>query len=132
MTSTVLFLCPHHAAKSVIAEAYFNQASHDANLSWTASSAGTEPDEQVSPVVVAMLGKQGIDVSQHQPRRATPEELRSAAHIVSMGCTPEELDIDPARVEQWSDIPPVSQNPEGAGDAIRAHIEALVERLRTA
>jgi arsenate reductase (thioredoxin) len=130
MKPTVLFLCPHHAAKSVLAEAYFNRLANEAGLSWQAASAGTEPDEKVAPVVVTLLGQQGIDVSGHQPRRVTADELESATRIVSMGCTPEELDIPAAQVEQWTDIPPVSQNPEGASAAIQAHIRELVEQLR--
>ena len=32
MKSTVLFLCPHHAAKSVLAEAYFNRLAQEAGV----------------------------------------------------------------------------------------------------
>ena len=131
MSSTILFLCPHHAAKSVIAAAYFNQLVQQKGLSWAGDSAGTEPDEAVSPVLVAMLKQENIDVSQHQPRRVTADELQSAARIISMGCTAEELNVSPTQVEQWSDIPAVSQDPDGAREAIRTHIETLVAELQT-
>jgi hypothetical protein len=49
-----------------------------------------------------------------------------------MGCTPEELNIAPERTEQWSDVPPVSQDLYGARDAIKAHIETLVMELQSA
>jgi len=130
MKQTVLFLCPHHAAKSVIAEVYFNRLAQQRGLAWVGASAGTEPDESVSPAVVAMLRGEGIDVSQHQPRRFTPDDVQTAARIISMGCTADELAISPARVEQWSDIPAVSQNPEGAREAIRTHLETLVAELQ--
>src|SRR5215212_9405356 len=129
MSSTILFLCPHHAAKSVIAAAYFNRLVQEKGLSWIGDSAGTEPDEAVSPVVVAMLKQENIDVSHHQPRRVTADELQSAARIISMGCTADELAVNPAQIEQWSNIPAVSQNPEGAREAILAHIESLVAEL---
>ena len=128
MTSTILFLCPHHAAKSVIAAAYFNRLVQQKGLSWIAVSAGTEPDETVSPVVVEMLKNENIDVSQHQPRRVTTDELQSAARIVSMGCTAEELNVSAEHLEQWS-IPAVSQNPQAAREAILSHIEALAAEL---
>lgn len=130
MTSTILFLCPHHAAKSVIAVAYFNRLAQQKGLSWVADSAGTEPDEAVSPVVIGLLKEEGIDVSQHQPRRVTNDELQTATHIISMGCTPDELALRPERVKHWTDIPAVSQNPEGAREAIRTRIEALVAELQ--
>jgi hypothetical protein len=43
---TVLFLCPHGAAQSVLASAYFQRAP-EGGLNVRVDSAGTEPDEQV-------------------------------------------------------------------------------------
>jgi protein-tyrosine-phosphatase len=129
MTRTVLFLCPHHAAKSVIAEAYFNQLATKRQLAFEGISAGTEPDAVVSPLVVKLLHEEGIDVSQHQPQRFTSKQLANAAIIVSMGCTAEELGVPAERVDMWNDVPPVSQNPQAAQQAIRGRVEALVNRL---
>ena len=129
MTDTVLFLCPHHAAKSVIAEAYFNQLVQQRKLPFEGISAGTEPDEVVSPLVVQILGDEGIDVSQHQPQRFTAQQLSKATTIISMGCTAEELGVPSERVQMWNDVPPVSQNPQAAQAAIREHVEALVHQL---
>lgn len=131
MSSKILFLCPHHAAKSVIAAAYFSRLAQQHLLPFTADSAGTEPDEAVSPKVVEMLLAEGIDVSGHIPRRVTQHELMQAQRVISMGCTAEELNIAPERVEQWSDVPMVSQDLYGARDAIRIHVETLVAQLRS-
>ncbi len=104
MNPNILFLCPHHAAKSVIAEAYFNQFATQTGLPFTATSAGTEPDAVVSPVVVDMLGRDGLDVSRHQPRHVTPEELKIATRIISFGCTAQELGLNPEQIELWNDV----------------------------
>src|SRR5262249_28852771 len=117
MSASILFLCPHHAAKSVIAEAYFNKLAPQSGLTISADSAGTEPDKMVSPTVVAMLSREGINVSRHRPRRVTAEELLAAQRIISMGCPIEELGVAAERVEQWNDLPNVSQNPDGARTA---------------
>jgi len=130
MTETILFLCPHHAAKSVIAEAYFNRLVQQYGLPVRGDSAGTEPDRAVAPRVVEMLRQENIDVSNHQPRLVTQAELAHAQRIISMGCTAEELGIPPERIEQWTDVPPVSQDPSGARNAILAHVESLVAQLR--
>lgn len=127
MSQTVLFLCPHNAAKSVIASAYFNQMAEAAGLSWVGDSAGTEPDERVAPVVVEMMAREGLDVSQVKPRHLAPNELQSAVRIVSIGCTAEELG-DAARVEYW-DVPMFSQDAEGSRAAIKRHVEQLVQEL---
>ena len=129
LQNTVLFLCPHNAAKSVIAAAYFNQQAQTTGLPWRADSAGTEPSEAVSPVVVAMMHEEGLDVSQFQPRHVTAAELQSAGRMVSIGCTPQELRDASVTVEYWDDVPMVSQNPEGSREAIRSHVEALVREL---
>src|SRR5579859_5847414 len=130
MSMTVLFLCPHHAAKSVIAEAYFNHLAQQYGLPAQGDSAGTDPADAVSPAVVEMLRREGIDVSGHQPRRVTEADLAQAQRIISMGCAPDELGIPSERVEQWTDVPLVLQDIFGARDAIRAHVESLIAQLR--
>lgn len=129
MNATILFLCPHHAAKSVLAEAYFNQIAQQRKLPFSAESAGTEPDDQVSPMVVKLLLEDGIDVSGHRPKRVTENQLEQAQSIISMGCTADELGIEPERVEIWTDVPPVSQEPLLAQAKIRAHVETLINQL---
>lgn len=130
MSQKVLFLCPHAAAKSVIAKAYFNQITTQLNLPFIADSAGTEPDEVVSLTVVSLLAEEGIDVSSHIPRHVTPDDLHTATRIVSMGCTAQELDIDAEQLESWADVPPVSQEPVNARDIIRSHVEQLIHDLQ--
>jgi protein-tyrosine-phosphatase len=85
MTQTVLFLCSHNAAKSVLAAAYFDQIAQQAGLPFLADSAGTEPEEAVSPDVRAMLARDGIDVTAYVPRQVTTQDLHMGAYIISMG-----------------------------------------------
>jgi hypothetical protein len=47
---TVLFLCPHNAAKSVIAAAYCVRLAAARGVTLRAASAGTDPDPGVSPL----------------------------------------------------------------------------------
>ena len=89
---TILFLCPHNAAKSVIAAAYFTRLARDRGLDYQAASAGTSPDAAPSPAVVAMLRDEGIDVAGYRPRRVTAEDLTSAHRVISLGCDPADLD----------------------------------------
>ena len=130
MSANILFLCPHNPAKGVMAAAYFNRLARQIGLRWIADSAGTEPSEAVSPKVVTMLGDEGIDVSHYQPRRVTANELEVARRVISIGCTPEELGIGAEHIEQWSDVPMVSSDPNGSRDAIHAHVERLIAELR--
>jgi len=62
MRRTIVFLCPHNAAKSVLAAAYCQHLSAQCGLEVQVTSAGTEPDAAASPDVVALLRAEGLDV----------------------------------------------------------------------
>ena len=126
---TILFLCPHNAAKSVLAAAYFDQLARDRGLAYRAASAGTSPDAAPSQAVVAMLRDEGIDVAGHRPRSVTSQDLISARRVISLGCDPAELDGGNARVERWDDVPPASQDLGAARAAIKRHLDELVNEL---
>ena len=125
----VLFLCPHNAAKSVLAVAEFNRLAQQRGLSLRADSAGTEPDAAPSPAVVAALLTDGIDFTDHRPRRVTTEDLAAADRIITLGCDIEALVPPGASIVSWDDVPPVSRDLEGARTAIREHVERLVAEL---
>ena len=74
MRYTMLFLCPHNAAKSVLAAAYCQHLAAQCGLEVRVTSAGTEPDAAASPEVVALLRAEGLDVAHHRPRHVTREE----------------------------------------------------------
>jgi protein-tyrosine-phosphatase len=139
MNRTILFLCPHNAAKSVIAVAYFEQLATQHGLDFRATSAGTEPDAEPATAVVEMLEKEGIDVSKHVPRHVTREELADAFRVVSLGCDVSELaPVEMAMrstspfgvIAHWDDVPPPSQNLMAARDSILKHVERLINELK--
>lgn len=124
MTKIVLFMCPHSAAKSVLAASYFNRTAEARGLDIRAEFAGTEPDDEISPNVLAMLARDGFDAPVHGPRLVSADELAAAARIVSMGC-----EVEAANVIHWRDVPPVSVDAEVAAQAIREYVEALIGEL---
>ena len=132
MIDQIVFLCPHGAAKSVIAAAYCQQLADRQNVALRATAAGTEPDAEVSPAVLELLRMEGIDIADQRPQRVTPEELVAAARIISLGCDLGDLQTAGLVVEHWDDVPPPSQNLLLARDQIRAHVEQLVATLRRA
>jgi protein-tyrosine-phosphatase len=127
MMKTVLFMCPHSAAKSVLAASYFNRAAEQRGLDVRAEFAGTEPDDAISPTVLAMLAREGFDAPANGPRLVTDADLAAASRIVTMGC--DVTSIEAGRLDDWSDVPPVSVDAEVAARAIREHVDALVDDL---
>jgi protein-tyrosine-phosphatase len=129
MPRTLLFLCPHNAAKSVLAAAYCQRLLAQCGLEVQVASAGTEPDAAASPAVVALLRREGLDVAHHRPQCVTREALGAAFRIISLGCDVSHLIPPGAVVEHWDDVPTPSQQLVQARDTIYAHVERLVEEL---
>ncbi len=129
--TNIIFLCPHAAAKSVMASAYCRQMATEAGLDLTITAAGTEPDDVTAPAVANLLQSEGIDVTSHVPRRVTQEELNNADLIVSLGCNLDEFTPIQTTIEDWSDVPPPSQGLMEARDLIHTKVERLVDSLKS-
>jgi arsenate reductase (thioredoxin) len=125
---SVLFICLHGSAKSLIAAEYFNRLAEARGVALRAESAGVEPDSEVPPPVIAGLRAAGIDVQDYIPRHVTRERVSAAMHVVSFGC-----DVDPApgaeSLEEWRDLPMASDGFEAARDAIVTRVEGLLDKL---
>lgn len=120
----ILFLCQHGGAKSVVAASHFNRLAAERGLPFVASSAAAEDPYDAVPAPVAdYLEREGFDVRQLEPHHAAPDEIASAARIVTIGC-----DL-PGAHERWDDVPAASEDLEGSVAAIRRHVQALAEDL---
>jgi len=127
-TKNVLFMCPHGAAKSVLATAYFKKQARARGLDVDVKAVGTEPDPAVSPVVVQHLTANGYEVPVAKPQLVSPEDLTAADLVVSLGC---DVAGRPVRgeVRRWDDIPSPSADFAGADAAIKQHVDRLVDEL---
>jgi arsenate reductase len=128
--NTVLFICLHGAAKSLIAATHLERLARERGISLSAAFTGTEPDPELAPAAVAGLQAEGIDVHGLRPRRVTVDDLESASRVVSFGCDVTAL-APGVRVERWDDVPAVSENYRAARDAIVSRLPALLEAART-
>src|SRR5437879_3498369 len=122
---TVVFVCLHGAAKSLIAATLFQRLADERGLAVRSTFAGTEPDPAIQPNVVARLLEEGVDVRPLRPRRVTRDELASAWRVVSFGCDLTALAPD-ARIERWDDVPAVSEDYGRARDVIAARVRMLL------
>lgn len=123
---TVLFVCVHNSGRSQMAEAFFN---HMAKGKARALSAGTEPGNTVSPVVVQVMKEAGIDISGNKPRGFTEEMLKQADRVITMGCLSEgacPASFVPA--EDWALEDPKGKPVEKVRQ-IRDEIKARVKKM---
>ena len=126
----VLFVCVENAGRSQMAEAFAKK--HGMN----ARSAGTIPSARINPTVVDAMRERGIDISSNQPKILTPELIRDARLVVTMGCSIEEA--CPKRIIaqmqkkliEWHLEDPKGK-PLGEVRKIRDEIESKVRDLST-
>ena len=126
--STIVLVCEHGAAKSVIAAAHFNKLARERKLRFHAIARGTHPDQELSPITVTGLLEDGLTPIESVPRELSLADVESAGRIITFCELPEEYE-QKARVEQWNGVPPVSENYELARDAIIERINILIITL---
>jgi arsenate reductase (thioredoxin) len=80
----VLFVCVENAGRSQMAEAFAKK------YGMNAQSAGTIPSTRINPTVVEVMRERRIDISSNHPKILTPELIRDASLVVTMGCSIEE------------------------------------------
>jgi protein-tyrosine-phosphatase len=126
---TVVFVCLHGAAKSVVAAAYFDRLAAARGVRVRALAAGTEPDPEVAPAVLRALLAEDIDVRGQRPRRVTRKDVAGATAVVSFGPDLSDLVRPGVPVAYWTDVPAMSENFETGRAAILARLPALLDEV---
>jgi arsenate reductase len=124
---TVVFVCQHGAAKSVLAAALLERLAAEQGVLLRALARGTEPEPRVTPAVAAGLLAEGIDIEAWQPRLVTHDDLAPAWRIISFGPDLSHLLPEGANVEAWDDIPAVANSLPAAQAAIAGRLPELVQ-----
>lgn len=127
----VLFVCLHGAAKSVLAAADCERLAAARGLRVSVDFAGTEPDAAIAPAVAAALRADGVDLGGKKPRRVTRGDVAAADRVVVFGCELGNASVSGAAIEQWADVPAVSDGLPAARAAIGARLERLLDEWRT-
>ena len=124
---TVLFFCVHISGRPQMAVAFFN---HLAKGEAKATSAGTSPTSRINPTVAEVMQETGIDIRRQRPRPLTPQLLKNADRVITMGCGAEE--VCPASfipTEDWGLEDPAGKPIEKVRqirDKISARVRALI------
>src|SRR5437762_4375606 len=125
---SVIFVCEHGAAKSVIATAYFNKLAAERGLPYRGTFRGTSPQDDLSTRAVAGLRADGIAIPDEKPSAIASDDVARATHIFAIGCTLPAAAVKSGKAD-WNDVP----DDQGYGpmrDAIVRHVTALLEDLQ--
>ena len=82
-TPTVLFVCLHGSAKSLIALEHFRRLAQQRGVDVQADWAGIEPDAEIPPRVVQGLLGEGIDVRGRRPRQVTRPDHADRSIVIT-------------------------------------------------
>ncbi len=95
----------------------------------SATSAGTEPAEDINPVVAKVMREVGIDISHQKPKRLTLKMTEQADKVITMGCRVEEVCPETfVETEDWALADPKGKPIEKVRQ-IREQIQAKVLEL---
>lgn len=125
--ATVLFVCEHGSAKSVVAAALFNRIAAARGLPFRAISRGTVPDAGMAPAAVEGLRGDGLKPDDPAPSKLEQADLDAAVRVVTFCALPPGLQAR-SPVELW-EVPPVSTEYAASREAMLIRIERLLHEL---
>jgi protein-tyrosine-phosphatase len=122
----VLFVCVHNAGRSQMAAGLVTLRSEG---EVSVRSAGSDPAEEVNPLVTVTMAELGVDLSEAFPKPLTDEVVRAADVVVTMGCG-DACPIYPGkRYEDWVVADPAEATSLEQVRAIRDDLDGRVQRL---
>lgn len=122
----ILYLCPHGAAKSVLAVALTRAVAERQGVAVTADNAGTDPDRAIAPLVVRALAEHRLSY-EASPKMVSSADMAAADIVVSLGCPLGSLPATPRRFVDWSDAPNASDDVEGLIALLNQRIPGLLD-----
>jgi protein-tyrosine-phosphatase len=124
--TTILFVCQHGAAKSVLAAAELGRLAAERGLAVDAVASGIEPDEAVSAAAIEALGDDAAGIGGYRPRRVTGTDIETASRVITLGVAPADLPATTRSIERWDDVPAVDAGPAAARVAIARRVRLLL------
>ncbi len=125
---TIVFVCEHGAAKSIVAAALFNHLAADRQLSLRAIARGTLPDDEIASAAAEGMRRDGLTGLESKPQKLGIDDFDHAVRVITFCPLPSNC-FSRAPLEDWSDIPPVSGGYEQSREALNARIGRLLDEL---
>ncbi len=125
---TVIFVCEHGVAKSIIAASYFNKIAKEQKLPFRAIARSTAPQDSLMQSVIEGLRRDNLPPPTHVAPKLTQTEFDVAKRAVFFCPLPTSY-FSRSSTREWNDIPPVSQQYQAARDSIVVKIRILLDEL---
>jgi arsenate reductase len=126
---TILFVCEHGSAKSVIAAAQFNDLAAKNGLPYRAIARGVHPDKEIPPYIRTGLGVEGLDIRGWEPKRFDEADELRAERVITLGCAlPTSNTSAAGKLQDWN-VPSPTESYQNASRAIAERIALLLRAL---
>ncbi len=113
-----LFVCIENSCRSQMAQGLLNALTNDA----IADSAGTSPVYSINPMAIEVMKERGIDISTQKSKKLTPDMVKRADMVITMGCIDSCPYSPPEKTIEWN-IP----DPKGKEKAVFAQVRDMIE-----
>jgi len=127
--TSLVFVCEHGAAKSMIAATLFNREATRRELTVRAVSRGTLPDTEVPLLVRDGLRAEGIELGSIHPKGLDAPDATGRTFYVTF-----DVDLPPSfasveNVRRWDALPSVMETFPQAREAIATRVNDLIDDL---
>jgi len=125
----VAFVCVQNAGRSQMATAFAERERDRRGLedAVTVHSGGTDPAEEIHPVVREAMAEEGFDLSETAPQEISTATLDECEYVATMGCSTLSLGAD-VDARDWALPDPHGEDVERVRE-IRAEVETRVREL---
>ena len=126
---TILFVCEHGSAKSIIAAAHFNDLANKNGLPYRAIARGVHPDKEIPLHVKSGLAAERLDIRGWQPKLLGEDDALRSDRLITLGCAlPTAKAFAAGKLQDWN-IPSPSENYKNASRAIAERVALLLKEL---
>lgn len=127
----ILFVCRNGVAMSVWSAAYFNRLAAERHLRQRAIARASIPSFTDVPFRMAFaLAVDGFRLDGYRPQVVSAADTRDAEVVINIDTElPADARVSEARTEVWNGFPPMREQYFPSRRALKAKVEALVDRL---
>ncbi len=124
---TIVFVCEHGSAKSVIAATYFNKLAKEKNIPWQAVSRGTHPDPEISPKTKKLLTEDHLLDKSFIPKKLSQADVDTTRQVILFCSLPPTLQGN-GKTSHW-EVNAVNDDFQKLRNDILSRITPLIDSL---
>jgi arsenate reductase (thioredoxin) len=126
---TILFVCEHGSAKSIIAAAHFQKLAKDEGLNIQVISRGVNPDPDIPEAINKHLESDGFERHSKIPTQLTMADLKNSNYVITFNTLPDEYGkLD--NIQHWN-IPSFEAGYAVAKDSILTNIKEIIVKIKS-